>query len=65
VSPVRYELGLYIQVDGILHNHCRENLEFYNMNYILNTPHELGMGNKVLLIYKFGNTCKFLVILCD
>jgi hypothetical protein len=27
VSPVRYELGFYIPVDGILHSHCRENLK--------------------------------------
>jgi hypothetical protein len=25
VSPVKYELGLYIPEDAILHSHCREN----------------------------------------
>jgi hypothetical protein len=29
VSPVRYELGVYIPVDGILHSHRRENLKSY------------------------------------
>jgi hypothetical protein len=29
VSPVRYELGFYIQEDGILHSHRRENLKCY------------------------------------
>jgi hypothetical protein len=28
VSPVRYELGFYIQEDGILYSHRREHLEF-------------------------------------
>jgi hypothetical protein len=29
MSPVRYELGFYVPVDGILHSHCRENLRSY------------------------------------
>jgi hypothetical protein len=29
VPPVRYELGLYIPEDGILHSHHRENLKSY------------------------------------
>jgi hypothetical protein len=29
VSPVRYELRLYIKEDGILHSHCRENHRTY------------------------------------
>jgi hypothetical protein len=29
VSPVKYEMGLYIPEDDILHNHCRENLKSY------------------------------------
>jgi hypothetical protein len=29
VSPVRYDLGVYIPEDGILHSHRRENLKFY------------------------------------
>jgi hypothetical protein len=29
VPPVRYGLGFYIPEDGILHNHCRENLKSY------------------------------------
>jgi hypothetical protein len=30
VSPVRYELGFYIPVDGILYSHRRENLKPYS-----------------------------------
>jgi hypothetical protein len=29
VSPVRYELGVYIPEEGILHSPRRENLESY------------------------------------
>jgi hypothetical protein len=29
VSPVRYELGFYIIVDGILQSHRHENLKSY------------------------------------
>jgi hypothetical protein len=29
MSPVKYELGLYIPEDGILHSHCRKNLKSY------------------------------------
>jgi hypothetical protein len=29
VSPVKYELGFYIQGDAILHSHRRENLTSY------------------------------------
>jgi hypothetical protein len=29
VSPVKYELGLYIPEDDILHSHGRENLKSY------------------------------------
>jgi hypothetical protein len=29
VSPVKYELGLYIPEDDILHSQRRENLKFY------------------------------------
>jgi hypothetical protein len=29
VSPVRYELGIYIPEDGILHSHRSENLKSY------------------------------------
>jgi hypothetical protein len=29
VSPVKYELGLYIPEDDILHSHRRENLKSY------------------------------------
>jgi hypothetical protein len=29
VSPVKYELGLYIPEDDILHSHSRENLKSY------------------------------------
>jgi hypothetical protein len=30
VFPERYELAFYIQEDGILHSHRRENLKSYN-----------------------------------
>jgi hypothetical protein len=29
MSPVRYELGIYIPEDCILHSHCLENLRSY------------------------------------
>jgi hypothetical protein len=29
VSPVKYELGVYIPEDDILHSDCRENLKSY------------------------------------
>jgi hypothetical protein len=29
LSPVKYELGFYIQEDSILHSHRRENLKSY------------------------------------
>jgi hypothetical protein len=32
VSPLRYELGFYIQEDGIIHSHRRENLTSYNVS---------------------------------
>jgi hypothetical protein len=31
VSPVRYELGFYIQEDDILHSHRREKLKSYKV----------------------------------
>jgi hypothetical protein len=34
VSPVKYELGIYIPEDGILHSHYRENLKSYNINIV-------------------------------
>jgi hypothetical protein len=35
VSPVKYELGLCIPEDGILHSHRRENLKSYVVRYYL------------------------------
>jgi hypothetical protein len=32
VSPVRYEMGLYIPEDDILHSHRRENLKSDRIN---------------------------------
>jgi hypothetical protein len=29
VSPVKYELGFYVQEDGILNSHSRENIKSY------------------------------------
>jgi hypothetical protein len=29
MSPVKYELGVYITQVDILHSHCRENLKSY------------------------------------
>jgi hypothetical protein len=31
MSPVKYELGIYIPEDGILHSHRRENLKSYTV----------------------------------
>jgi hypothetical protein len=31
MSPVKYELGLYITEDDILHSHRRENLKSYKL----------------------------------
>jgi hypothetical protein len=35
VSPVKYELGLYIPEDDILHSHCRETLKSYTVSTLL------------------------------
>jgi hypothetical protein len=35
MSPVGYELGFYIPEDGILHNHCRENLAAYTNPFFI------------------------------
>jgi hypothetical protein len=32
VTPVKYEPGLYIPEDGILHSHLRGNLKLYNVS---------------------------------
>jgi hypothetical protein len=32
MSPVKYELGLYIPEDDILHSHCREDVKSYNIS---------------------------------
>jgi hypothetical protein len=34
VSSVKYELGFYIQGDGIRYSHCRENLVLYSINWL-------------------------------
>jgi hypothetical protein len=34
VSPVRYELGLYIPENDILHSHSRENFKSYMYKYV-------------------------------
>jgi hypothetical protein len=31
MSPVRYEMGLYIPEDGILHSHRSENIKSYSV----------------------------------
>jgi hypothetical protein len=36
VSPVKYELGVYIPEDSILHSHRRENLKSYKYGTGLN-----------------------------
>jgi hypothetical protein len=52
VSPVRYELGLYIPEDDILHSHCRENLK----SYISLTGWALyRIGNVSPVRYKLGS----------
>jgi hypothetical protein len=35
VSPVKYELGLYIPEESILHVYRRDNLEFYSLSLSL------------------------------
>jgi hypothetical protein len=35
MSPVKYELGLYIPEEDILHSHRRENLRSYIINRII------------------------------
>jgi hypothetical protein len=40
VSPVKYELGSYIPVDDVLHNHRRENLKSYVTNLNRNVSEE-------------------------
>jgi hypothetical protein len=34
VSAVSYKLGVYIQEDGIVHIHCRENLKYYPNKWV-------------------------------
>jgi hypothetical protein len=46
VSPVRYELGFYMQEDGILHSHRRENLKFYA---ICLRPEVTGVETPILM----------------
>jgi hypothetical protein len=41
VSPVRYELDLYIPEDGILHCHRRENLKSYLLHLVCLEPDNL------------------------
>jgi hypothetical protein len=43
VSPVKYELAIYIPQDDILHSHRRENLKSYlpKLNYINDTGVEM------------------------
>jgi hypothetical protein len=35
VSHVRYELGVYIPEDGILHSHRRKNIKSYIISFVL------------------------------
>jgi hypothetical protein len=34
VSPVKYELGSYIQEDDILHSHSREDVKSYRLHLV-------------------------------
>jgi hypothetical protein len=47
VSPVKYELGFYIQEDDILHSHRRENLKSYIVCFILFRISEDGQVDKL------------------
>jgi hypothetical protein len=45
VSPVKYELGLYIPEDDIIHSHCRENLKSYTFpSVVISFPNIHPMG---------------------
>jgi hypothetical protein len=51
VSLVKYELGIYITEDGILHSHCSENLK----SYIALTGWDLFRGSNVFPVrYEMG-----------
>jgi hypothetical protein len=39
VSPVKYELGFYIQKDDILHSHQRENLKSYRFMSVVGSEY--------------------------
>jgi hypothetical protein len=49
VSPVRYELGLYIPEDDILHSNRRENLKSY-----ISTSRFMNISDSSGILY---NTC--------
>jgi hypothetical protein len=50
VSSVRYELGVYIPEDGVLHSHRRENLKSYMMGGSMNYAADMGSVD-ILHIY--------------
>jgi hypothetical protein len=54
VSPMRSDLGFYIPEDGILHSHCRDDLESYKVisGLILSSIHILK--SSFFTIVRFG-----------
>jgi hypothetical protein len=57
MSPVKYELGFYIQEDDILHSHRRENLK----SYIQAT---WSSKTSVLTTRRYTPTCNYLRYCC-
>jgi hypothetical protein len=50
---MRYELGFYIPEDGILHGHCRENLESY-----LKPKKTVDIPHSIRFITVSGKKCR-------
>jgi hypothetical protein len=50
VFPLRHELGFYIQEDGILHSHRRENLKCYILAVLVSNAVYSGSFRKCLMI---------------
>jgi hypothetical protein len=56
VSPVRYQLGVYIPEDGIFHSHCREtsNITCTTQHFYSGLRGEVAIyikGNNIIYIY--------------
>jgi hypothetical protein len=51
VSPVKYELGIYIPEDGILHSHSRESLKSYIASDDFTRPVMLTSGFGITTVH--------------